>query len=106
MLISSTMTASASSGSFSVFWNVSWWVASFQLMPKSRWTVWASMPVSSLMRLAARPVGAASWISRPMFKSSATMPRTVVVLPVPGPPVRMSTPARAANSTAWRCWGA
>ena len=99
MLISSTMTASASSGSFSVFWNVSWWVASFQLMPKSRCTVWASMPVSSLMRLAARPVGAASWMPSPMFKSRATMPRTVVVLPVPGPPMSsMTRPASALRS--------
>ena len=75
-------------------------------MPSSRWTVWASMPVSSLMRLAARPVGAASTISSPIFRNRATMPRTVVVLPVPGPPVRISTPVRAASSTAWRCWGA
>ena len=75
-------------------------------MPSSRWTVCASLPVSSLIRLAARPVGAVRTTSRPIRPNSATMPRTEVVLPVPGPPVRRRTPRPAASSTACRCWGA
>ena len=98
ILISSTITASASSGSFSVFWKLT--IPSVQFMPSRRWMVWASIPVSSLIRLAARPVGAASTISSPIFCNRATIPRTVVVLPVPGPPVRISTPRSAARRTA------
>ena len=106
MDISSTMTAFASRGSFSVLAKVTCRASSFQLIPRRRWTVWASMPVSSPMRLAARPVGAARTTSSPIFRNRATMARTVVVLPVPGPPVRISTFSPAASSTAWRCWGA
>ena len=99
------MTAFASRGSFSVLVKVTCRASSFQLIPKSRWTVWASVPVSSLIRLAARPVGAASTTSRPIFRNRAAMARTVVVFPVPGPPVRISTFSLAASSTALRCWG-
>ena len=101
MLISSTMTASASRGSFSPLVKVTSWVASFQLMPSKRWTVWASRPVSSPRRWAARPVGAARTMARPIRSKRDTMPRTVVVLPVPGPPVRIRTPCSAASSTAF-----
>ena len=68
--------------------------------------VCASLPHSSPMRLAARPVGAQSSTSSPMRSKSATMPRTLVVLPVPGPPVRISSSSCAASSTACRWSGA
>ena len=42
----------------------------------------------------------------PIRSSMATMARTEVVLPVPGPPVRRRTPWRAAISTARRWAGA
>ena len=106
MLISSTMTASASSRSFSFFLKATSPVSSLKVMPRQRWMVWASREHSSLMRLAARPVGASSRTVRPMRSSRVTMPRVEVVLPVPGPPVSSSTPLRAASSTARRCWGA
>ena len=104
--VSSTITASASKGSFSFFVKVTSPVCSFQLMPSRRWMVCASLPHSSPMRLAARPVGAQSSTSSPMRSKSATMPRTLVVLPVPGPPVRISSSSCAASSTACRCNGA
>ena len=106
MLISSTMTASASSGSFSFLRKVTSPVSSFQLMPRQRWMVCASLPQSWLIRWAARPVGASSTVSRPIRSNSVTMPRTEVVLPVPGPPVSSSTPRSAASATARRCSGA
>ena len=53
--------------------------------------VLASMPVVSVIRFAARPVGAASRIRLPRERSTAIMPRVVVVLPVPGPPVSTIT---------------
>ncbi|MCB9623418.1 MAG: hypothetical protein H6723_08765 [Sandaracinus sp.] len=46
----------------------------------------ASWPVASVRRLAARPVGAASKTLRPSNSCACTNARTVVVLPVPGPP--------------------
>ena len=106
MLISSTMTASASSRSFSFFLKATSPVSSLKVMPRQRWMVWASREHSSLIRLAARPVGASSSTVRPMRSSRVTVPRVEVVLPVPGPPVSSSTPLRAASSTARRCWGA
>ena len=106
MLISSTMTASASSGSFSFLRKVTSPVSSFQLMPSARCTVWASRPHSWLIRWAARPVGASSSTSSPIRSNSVTMPRTEVVLPVPGPPVSSRMPRSAASATARRCSGA
>ena len=100
MLISSTMTAWASSGSLAFFLNVTCPVSSLKLMPRHRWMVWASRPVTSPSRLAARPVGASSSTSRPIRSYSVTMPRREVVLPVPGPPVSSSTPLSAASATA------
>ena len=58
------------------------------------------------MRLAARPVGAVSSVLMPSASKSASMARTVVVLPVPGPPVRAITRLRAARAMVWRCNGA
>ena len=105
MLISSTITAPASRGSFSFFWKVTSPVSSRQVMPRQRWMVCASRPHSSPSRLAARPVGARSRVSQPSLSSMATMARTEVVLPVPGPSVRSSMPSWAASSTARR-WAA
>ena len=100
---SSTITASASSGlrasraktgrSFSVHSTSS-----------RRWIVFASLPVSSDMRFAARPVGAARATSSPSRSKSVKMPLSVVVLPVPGPPVRMSSPFWMAVMMARRCF--
>ena len=53
--------------------------------------VLASKPVASVMRLAARPVGAQS---RSLAPFAARIPRialTIVVLPTPGPPVMTRT---------------
>ena len=63
----------------------------------------ASADVASLMRLAARPVGAASFTASPARLRTASMALSTVVLPTPGPPVTMKTAARAASSTAARC---
>ena len=51
----------------------------------------AFFPVISLSRLAARPVGAASKILLVSFSVIARIAFVIVLLPVPGPPVRMST---------------
>ncbi len=51
----------------------------------------AECPVASESRLAALPVGAASAVSGICGNISSRMKRTIVVLPVPGPPVRIST---------------
>ena len=53
--------------------------------------VFASMPEASDRRLAARPVGAARRIFAPASRKAVIMPRVVVVLPVPGPPVSTRT---------------
>ena len=53
--------------------------------------VLASMPDSSAMRLAARPVGAHSRMRSFFAASTFTSERTSVVLPTPGPPVMTST---------------
>ena len=102
MDISSTTTASASSGFFSFRSNEA--VSSaFHLTSSSRCSVLASRPVSSAIRLAARPVGAAMATVSPMLSSRVMMPRSVVVLPVPGPPVRISVPRAIASIIACRC---
>ena len=62
-----------------------------------RCTVLASSPVSSDIRLAARPVGAANNTVSPFSFKIRIIPLRVVVLPVPGPPVRMRNPF----SSAW-----
>ena len=49
----------------------------------SRWIVLASKPVASVMRLAARPVGAHSRISVPLAARIRRMALTMVVLPTP-----------------------
>ncbi len=96
--VSSTMTASPSSRE-----------PAFRLNPpavnsRSRWMVFASLPVASASRFAARPVGAHSSTRRCRRPSASTMARTSVVLPVPGPPVITSNRLVHAASTAsrWR----
>ena len=53
--------------------------------------VLASKPVASVMRLAARPVGAHSRRLVPLAARMRRMALTMVVLPTPGPPVMTST---------------
>ena len=53
--------------------------------------VFASRPVDSARRLAARPVGAASSTRSDLAMKISMMARTMVVLPVPGPPVMTSS---------------
>ena len=57
----------------------------------SRWMVLASSPVASVMRLAARPVGAHSRMLMPFAARMRRIALTMVVLPTPGPPVMTST---------------
>jgi hypothetical protein len=52
--------------------------------------VFASKPVTSLMRLAARPVGAQSNNFTPFAERMRRMALTIVVLPTPGPPVEVN----------------
>ena len=58
----------------------------------------ALRPVSSLRRLAARPVGAQRATRSAWLSSTFSTALTVVVLPVPGPPVS----TRQFSVTAWR----
>src|SRR5438105_10240211 len=58
------------------------------------------------MRLAARPVGAASRQRRRLAWASASTARRVWVLPVPSPPVRIDTGAVSAICTPACCSGA
>src|SRR6476619_211558 len=53
--------------------------------------VLASKPVASLMRLAARPVGAQRSSFTLFAESTRSIELTIVVLPTPGPPVMTST---------------
>ena len=65
-----------------------------------RWIVFASNPVASLIRLAARPVGAHSRISTPLADRMRRIELTIVVLPTPGPPVMTETLEESAARTA------
>ena len=66
----------------------------------SRWIVFASNPVASLIRLAARPVGAQSRMSTSFADRMRRMELTMVVLPTPGPPVITETFEASAVRTA------
>ena len=88
--VSSTMTASAVSGFFSFRLNCSE-VGLAKSTSNSRWMVFASLPVTSDIRLAARPVGAHRLTFNPASSSRSMMALMVVVFPVPGPPVRMNS---------------
>ena len=54
---------------------------------KSRWIVFASIPMDSVIRLAARPVGAQRRQFTPLARTIPKSELTNVVLPTPGPPV-------------------
>ena len=56
-----------------------------------RWIVFASKPVVSVSRFAARPVGAHSRHFTPLARRIIRMEFTSVVLPTPGPPVMTTT---------------
>ena len=86
--------------------------------PSKRWIVLAGRPVVSFIRLAARPVGAASrigkisWVyfdgsnSRPFNSAKRlTIPLITVVFPVPGPPVKINRGERMASAIACSCEG-
>jgi hypothetical protein len=97
--LSSTTSRSQSSG-----------FSSLRLKPKafgsnssSRWMVLASMPVASVMRLAARPVGAQSRSFTPFAARMRRIEFTMVVLPTPGPPVITMSFERSARriASAW-----
>ena len=62
--------------------------------------------VRSFCRWATRPVGAHSMVLRPRASNSPKMPRRLVVLPVPGPPVSSMICRWAAMRTPERCSGA
>ena len=68
----------------------------------SRCTVFASTPVVSLRRLAARPVGAASRTETRFARRIRSRLLTSVVFPTPGPPVMMQTLLRTITVTASR----
>jgi len=56
-----------------------------------RWMVFASKPVVSVSRFAARPVGAQSRHFTPFARRIIRIEFTSVVLPTPGPPVITTT---------------
>ena len=62
--------------------------------------VFASTPVASVMRFAARPVGAQSNSDTPLAARILRIELTIVVLPTPGPPVITSTFAVSARRIA------
>ena len=66
----------------------------------NRWMVRASNPDVSVMRRAARPVGAHSRRVAPLAVRMRRMALTMVVLPTPGPPVMTSTLEERARRTA------
>ena len=84
---SSMINKSTISGSCSVLVNV----FDSRSQPNKLWIVNVSVSVSSASRFAARPVGAQQairWYGY-SFLNNAVNARTTVVLPVPGPPVRI-----------------
>ena len=70
-----------------------------------RWMVLASSPVCSPMRLAARPVGAASSTATPFARRIRRIVSRVEVLPTPGPPVITVSLAPSTRRTASPCEG-
>ena len=65
--------------------------------------VLASSPVCSVMRLAARPVGAANATRTPLATSRRKIVSSRVVLPTPGPPVTTATLEPSTSFRASRC---
>ena len=79
---SSIITTSHFKGLFSSFLHPFFWLYS-----NKRCKVLACMPVVSVNRLAALPVGAAKRIRYSLIFNAWIIPTVVVVFPVPGPPV-------------------
>ena len=84
---SSTMKESSSSGFSAFLPNSISFSSSEYTYSRSLCIVIASTPEVSVIRLAARPVGAASATEIPISLKIFTMRLIIVVLPVPGPPV-------------------
>ena len=90
--VSSTISTSASSSSTVGPWSGT--------QPSAAWTVEASRPVDSVIRRAARPVGATSSTVASCADAAAQIIRIVAVLPVPGPPVTIDSREVIAARTA------
>ena len=71
-----------------------------------RWMVFASKPVVSVSRFAARPVGAHSRHFTPLARRIIRIEFTSVVLPTPGPPVMTTTRFASTVFSASRWLGA
>ena len=102
---SSRITTSASIGSSSFFINVSSSLSIPNPISKSLWIVFASLFEVSLILFAARPVGAAKTTFWSLFSNTLIIVLIVVVFPVPGPAVIITTPFSIASLTAitWFC---
>mmetsp|Transcript_49017 Transcript_49017/g.91246 ORF Transcript_49017/g.91246 Transcript_49017/m.91246 type:complete len:276 (+) Transcript_49017:935-1762(+) len=92
----STMLASSTTSRSHSSWLPLWLLANASVspsvpQPRRRWMVLAGMPVLSLSRLAARPVGAVSSDLTPLALRICRTLLSRVVLPTPGPPVTTST---------------
>ncbi len=96
--VSSTISTSATSSS-----TVGPWPGT---QPSAAWTVEASIPVDSVIRRAARPVGATSSTVASWAEAAAQIILIVAVLPVPGPPVTIDSRELIAAPTASACAGA
>ena len=68
-----------------------------------RWIVLASLPVDSVMRFAALPVGAHRRTFLFIASNILIIDSIIVVLPVPGPPVITVTPFNIDCTTASFC---
>src|SRR5277367_1509225 len=94
--VSSTTSRSQSSGASSVRRKL----PVLGSVSSNRWIVFASRPVLSDRRLAARPVGAHNAIAMVFARRILRIELTSVVLPTPGPPVITSTFEASATRTA------
>ena len=99
---SSITSASQSRLFFSFLAKVGWSFSSHSTCNK-RWMVLASLPVRSDIRFAARPVGAAKSTFSPLRSKILMIALSVVVFPVPGPPVKINMPWDSALRMACFC---
>lgn len=100
---SSTITTSASIGVTSISTSAFLSSSSMCLISSSLWIVLASIPEVSLSRLAARPVGAQSTTFASKLSRVFIMDFTIVVFPVPGPPVMIETWESSTPFTQFSC---
>ena len=96
--VSSTISRSQLSGSSS-----SWVGPSPGIQPSAECTVRAAIPLASVIRIAARPVGATSSTLAPWPVAIAPIVLIDAVLPVPGPPVIRDSRCSNAATTPARC---